>query len=258
MSSRPWMKWYPADWRGDPKVRACSPLARYVWLEMLGLMHEAEPYGHLVDAGRAMDYRTLSRLIGVDPGDVKGAVKELEARGVFSRTDAGVIFSRRMVRDEQRRKTLQNNGRNGGNPSLINQRDSEPLDNQGPNQEVKPQKPDARVISDREASREESLPETTPKLNHRTSVVDFDFEAWWREVPRKIGKGQAQKAYLTARKRGVTSETLIAGIRRYAESRQGKDPTFTKHPATWLNGECWSDEYSPPPSSGATFTLGVG
>ena len=92
MSARPWLKWYPGDWRADPLLRSCEPVSRYVWMEMIGLMHEAEPYGHLVLAGRAMDYKTLSRVIGVDECDVKGAVKELESRGVFSRTNDGVIF----------------------------------------------------------------------------------------------------------------------------------------------------------------------
>lgn len=144
MTARPWMKWFPSDWRADPKLRACEPLSRYVWMEMLGLMHEAEPYGHLVSAGRAMDYRTLSRLVGVDVGEVKRAVKELEDRGVFSRTDDGVIYSRRMIRDEQKRKTLTKNGREGGNPVLLEQRDRRRLDNQGDNHGDKAHKPEAR------------------------------------------------------------------------------------------------------------------
>ena len=34
---------------------------------------------------------------------------------------------------------------------------------------------------------------------------------------------------------------------RYAAQRDGEDPQFTKHPATWLNGKCWTDE---PPHNG--------
>jgi hypothetical protein len=144
VTARPWLKWYPGDWRADPLLRSCEPVSRYVWLEMIGLMHEAEPYGHLVLAGRAMDYKTLSRVIGVDQGDVKRAVKELEDRGVLSRNDSGVIFSRRMIRDENRRETLQKNGSKGGNPRLKKQELSGGLDNQEANQEDKPQKPEAR------------------------------------------------------------------------------------------------------------------
>lgn len=118
MSRRPFMQWYPSDWRGDPLVRICSPIARYVWFEMLGLMHEAEPYGHLYIAGQPADLRTVAAVIGVDEVTVKGAVKELKGRGVFSLTDDGVIYSRRMIRDEEKRKRNQNNGKTGGNPAL--------------------------------------------------------------------------------------------------------------------------------------------
>lgn len=144
MSRSPWMKWFPSDWRGDAKVRACSPLARYVWLEMLGLMHEAEPYGHLVSGGRAMDYATLSRLIAVDVGTVKRAVKELEAHSVFSRTDSGVIFSRRMLRDKNRSEKAKEIGARGGNPILINQGDKPGGDNPPHNGRDKPHIPDTR------------------------------------------------------------------------------------------------------------------
>jgi hypothetical protein len=123
-------------------------------MEMIGLMHEAEPYGHLVLAGRAMDYKTLSRVIGVDERDVKRAVKELENLGVFSRTNSGVIFSRRMIRDENRRKTLQENGAKGGNPNLKKQELSDGLDNQSDNQGDNAQKPEARGSVDKSTGAE--------------------------------------------------------------------------------------------------------
>ncbi|WP_146617700.1 hypothetical protein [Rhodoplanes serenus] len=117
-------------------------------MEMLGLMHEAEPYGHLVLGGRAMDYGTLSQLIAVEPGHVKRAVKELEAKGVFSRTDDGTIYSRRMVRDKNKEEMRRQNGAKGGNPNLINQRDRSSLDNMKDkatdNARLSPQKPEAR------------------------------------------------------------------------------------------------------------------
>lgn len=147
MSKNPWMKWYPSDWRGDPLVRACTPITRYVWMEMIGLMHEAEPHGHLVLGGRSLDYATLARVIAVDVGVVKGAVKELESRGVFSRAGDGVIYSRRMVRDENRRKTAQKNGKSGGNPALKKQELSAVSDKQDDKAQDKTHIPEARSQS---------------------------------------------------------------------------------------------------------------
>jgi hypothetical protein len=45
------MKFYPSDWRSDPMLRLCSLAARGLWMEMMCLMHEAEPYGSLLVNG---------------------------------------------------------------------------------------------------------------------------------------------------------------------------------------------------------------
>jgi hypothetical protein len=119
-------------------------MSRYVWLEMLGLMHEAEPYGHLVLGGRALDYRTLARVIAVDIGEVKRAAKELEDRGVFSRTTDGVIYSRRMIRDKNRAEISAKHGRSGGNPHLKYQALSYGWVNPPDKPPDKAQKPEAR------------------------------------------------------------------------------------------------------------------
>jgi len=179
MAGNPWMKWYPSDWRADPLVRACSPIARYVWMEMIGLMHEAEPYGHLVLAGKPLDYSTLARLIGMEVGEVKRAVKELESRNVFSRSEDGAIFSRRMIRDENRRKTLAKNGQRGGNPGLKKQGVSPRLDNQEdiqtPNQKDKPQKPEARsqkLESNNNGS--PFTPRASPDVRRELPISEFE------------------------------------------------------------------------------------
>lgn len=71
------------------------------------------------------------------------------------------------------------------------------------------------------------------------------FEEWWSLYPRKIGKGQARKAFRSALKKTDIS-SLVSGVEAYAESVAGKDQQYIAHPATWLNGERWDDE---PPSS---------
>ncbi|MCP3469821.1 hypothetical protein NLM33_05690 [Bradyrhizobium sp. CCGUVB1N3] len=76
--------------------------------------------------------------------------------------------------------------------------------------------------------------------------VDEFFEAWWRQYPRRVAKGAARKAFKRVlAKKIATFDQLMAGVMRYGAERAGEDPTFTKHPATWLNGECWTDEPQP-------------
>ena len=78
-----------------------------------------------------------------------------------------------------------------------------------------------------------------------------DFEAWWEHVPIKIAKGGAkgaEGAYKAARRK-ADAETLLEGIKAYAESVKGKDRQYIAHPKTWLNQERWLDE--PGGNSGA-------
>lgn len=100
MSKRPWFKFHPADWQTDEGLRLCSLSARGLWCEMLCIMHRADPYGHLVVNGKPLQARQLAVLIGAPVKDIEAHLIELEQANVFSKTDDGVVFSRRMVRDE--------------------------------------------------------------------------------------------------------------------------------------------------------------
>lgn len=74
-----------------------------------------------------------------------------------------------------------------------------------------------------------------------TSSGDDGFENFWSNVPRKIGKGAARKAYATAIKK-TTPDKLLDGMKRHSAAMKGKDPQFIPHPSTWLSGERWLDE----------------
>lgn len=124
--SRPWMKFYPGDWRADPLLRQCEPISRYVWLEMIGLMHEAEPYGHLIFAGKPMGPAKLARLIAMDTAEVESALEDLEALGVFSRDKDQIIYSRRMVRDEEKYRRAAKFGKRGANAKARKEKENPP------------------------------------------------------------------------------------------------------------------------------------
>lgn len=151
----PWMKFYPSDWRADPALRSCSIAARGLWIEMLAIMHEAEPRGHLLVHGRSPTDTQLAVLAGISPDQLPDLLGELEAAGVFSRTSKGVIYSRRMTRDTKSSKTARKNGQKGGNPALKTASTTtgkhkeksvsdNPPDKPPDNAEDKTQKPEAR------------------------------------------------------------------------------------------------------------------
>ena len=82
-----------------------------------------------------------------------------------------------------------------------------------------------------------------------SAKADDRFDEFWQTVPRKVGKGQAVKAWRSALKK-ADADTILAAMRAYALQREGQDQQFTAHPATWLNGERWLDEA---PQSPADF-----
>lgn len=104
--------------------------------------------------------------------------------------------------------------------------------------------------SEEEPSEYISSPPPTPeppkaKVKAKAEVEDEGFTEFWRVYPKKVAKAGAVAAWTKARKT-ADPEAIIAGAMRYAAERSGQDPTYTKHPATWLSKGCWEDEAAPP------------
>jgi hypothetical protein len=118
MAKLPFLQFFPTNWRSDPALAMCSEGSRLLWFEMLLVMHEAEPRGFLVVNGRSPAPQQIAMLTRTDPGKVEERLAELAENGVFSRNRAGVIYSRKMVRDEKKAETARKNGSKGGNPTL--------------------------------------------------------------------------------------------------------------------------------------------
>lgn len=113
VNKRPSLQFYVKDYRDDASLRLCSLAARGLWIEMICIMHMAERYGHLVAGGKAVSAQGLARLVGADSSQVTELLQELADNQIYSVTSDGVIFSRRMVRDEQVRLKRANGGQAG-------------------------------------------------------------------------------------------------------------------------------------------------
>lgn len=159
--ARPWLKFYTSDWRADPGLRMCSYAARGLWLDMLTLMHEAEPYGHLMVGGKQPTPAALACLLGGSPKEVGALLAMLEEQEVFSRTAEGIIFSRRMIRDAEQAERDKANGKGGGNPRL------KPTDNPPDNGGVNP--PDKPAVKRGDKAHSQS-PEVREEVDIRPSV----------------------------------------------------------------------------------------
>lgn len=132
------------------------------------------------------------------------------------------------------------------------------------NSESKPQANDKQS-----ESKPQAIKDKGSRINDKGEVIkdkgqnknlghfDAEFETFWQEYPKKIGKGAAKKAFEKARLGGVTLESLVTAVRRQKCGSQWSkdDGQYIPHPATWLNQERWEDEvYSP----GVNNNLGRG
>lgn len=107
---RPAFQFYPGDWVRDP-VAGCSLAAQGLWLRMMVVAHDSDRYGFLSQNGAPIPPDAISRRCGCESiTQYEALLAELFQAGVPSRTPEGVIFSRRMVRDEELRETRASGG----------------------------------------------------------------------------------------------------------------------------------------------------
>lgn len=210
------MKFYPADWRSDEALRSCSIAARGLWVEMMALMHVAEPYGSLLVKGKRPDKKRLAALAGIPEKECTSLLLELEGMAVFARDPDGTIYSRRMRRDFEKAAKDKENGKVGGNPQLkggVNPPDKG---------EDKAQIPEARIADAGDARAKPPLvsPEAQQLADELLVIAGHKLEfippgwcgaamrvqAWLAEWPREIIVAAVKGA--AARKRGAPANSV--------------------------------------------------
>jgi len=139
---RPSFQFYPNDWYSDIKLRSISLGARGLWIDILCIFHQSDyRYGFfpsmlvkkpidLPDIGtdKVNPVDAMNRLIEVNPefcsilarmvGEkeqiTRSYLMELAGAGVFSFTEDGFVYSKRMVMDEELRNMRAKAGAIGG------------------------------------------------------------------------------------------------------------------------------------------------
>ena len=193
-------------------------------MDMLCLMFECDRRGYLQSSnGRPFSHEQIARMTGCSSEEVSRLIGELETSGVFSRTKAGVIFSRRQVRDEENRadgRIRQHNHRNS-------QKQKENSNGDITHNITPLSQPSSSSIS------------TSIKPSRATC------EEIYLAYPRHIGKEAAIVAIEKAlRKSKIEPAAMLALVTAYAQQREGAEghPQFTPHPATWFNQGRYADE----------------
>jgi hypothetical protein len=240
VSKRPSFQFYPADWRKDAELQSCGIAARGLWHEMMCLAHECEPYGHLAVNSRPMSHEQISRLCGVTMKEFRVLYAELDRAGVPSKTNDGVIYSRRMDRDEKERGQWRDRQRD--------KRDKSPSGHGDVTPESRPSSSSTSSSSSegktslRSVVRKKALNGSTapPKPVPKTEEPQ-GFAAFYALFPIKTSRGSALKNYAAALKK-LPAAALFEAAKRYLKSREGEDHQYTKRAHTWLRDGCWADE----------------
>lgn len=87
-------------------------------------------------------------------------------------------------------------------------------------------------------------PSTAPKLrswSEKQILADPNWIKFWDAYPNRKDRRKALMAWLNALKRGVSPDLLIDAALAYRDNPR-RDPKYTPHPTTWLNGDRWEDE----------------
>lgn len=137
------------------------------------------------------------------------------------------------------------NASKGGHKSAeVRNSTSKPLKT---NDEVQASLQEDRSLKTRlEETREEKKDIRAPALVFESDWPKDYREQFWRDYPKRIDKQAAFKKLEQLRRAGeVPWQTLIGGVKRYAGKVVGRDPTYTKGPAAWLNAGKWDDEDVP-------------
>lgn len=94
-----------------------------------------------------------------------------------------------------------------------------------------------------------------PLPGKKSDPPGADFDDFYKTYPLHKGRDTAVKAYKSAIKRGISHERIVTGARAYAAfvDAEGTEQKFIAHPASWLNGGRWDDDYSAAKKRSAEF-----
>lgn len=165
--------------------------------------------------GWNMSIRALARANGTGQDTIKTAIMELEKHGYLTRSE----------------KQKQNDDGTFADYDFVT---CDPFQNPVT---VKPRHGEVGHKEEQDSKEEQSF-----KNNERTNA-HLLFKEFWKEYPRKLDKGKAERAFKSALTR-TSFEDIIAGVIRYTND-PNRNPEFTKYPATWLNADSWGNDPLP-------------
>lgn len=234
----PAFQFYAGDWLRAPDLRMCSSAARGLWIDMIAIMHQAEPYGHLVFNGRPVDVKQLSKMVGESINSVTKSLNDLKMSGVYSVDDNGIIYCRRMVRDHlQRVAWREQQQAHRDRLKAASQPDVSPDVRPLSAALSAPHQVDVKPICSLQSS-----------VKDQTHVLPDGFARFWGtwpSSPRKVGKAKCLQVWRRL-KLDTLQDVILTHVEALKVTKQWRDG-FEPAPLTYLNGRRWEDGLPEPP-----------
>ena len=213
---QPYFRFFASDWLGGTRGMKAAEVGVYITL--IAMMYErCEPIPE--------DHKRLARQCGCSVSMLVSIIEMLVDDGKIARFD-GCIWNDRVEKEFKWREKNSEQSSEAAHArwEKANKNNDDKMQTQSErNADGMPnQKPETRSHKEKDRS------------------LESDFPDWYAAYPRHVGRGQAERAYATARK-AADAETLISAARSFAEQSRNQDPKFIPHPATWLNGQRWLD-----------------
>lgn len=167
------------------------------------------------------------------------------------------VIQRRKA-DAERRARWRDARRNGGTPVGF----TEPSPSESRQESRDASRRDTDDVSRLESRPGSVLPDPTrpvPSLKKEERALAplgepaVCFDDFYAAYPRKKDRRKAEQAWKAAIKRGADPEAIVRVARTLCEQYRGRDTTYVKYPATWLNADAYRDE---PEQQGLRLVVG--
>lgn len=199
---------------------------------------------------------TLQGLTGLSLKSIQRARNELiqkgyiqyragkgSAAGKYKLCDLTVHFDRQTVRQMSNNMSENMTGKAWGNMSTLNN-GTKRKRNHPPSHSPKGETEELPAGSEMM----ESLCKAGNSAGHSTTPAMQGFEEFWREYPKKIGKGAAERAWKKIQPDKKLIDEILSALRAVKQTDQWRreNGQYIPNPSTWLNQRRWEDEVPTP------------
>lgn len=185
----------------------------------MNMAHASERYGYLCSNGLPIPDESISRYCGCTLPAYQSLLAELERANVPRRTPDGIIYSKRMVDDDRKRRKWQ--------------------------QEKKNQRLTKSPRNVRSMSVDCPSPFLSPsppplKETERETLARSLFEKFWEAYPRKLDRDLCWQLWLGLSP--IDWDCSVESVVLWAKSEEWSDQQFVPAPETFLRKRRWESK----------------